>query len=170
MKSSHRYSLLTQPSGLVTCCIRWGVYLTHSAENIIPKVTGPMLSWAIIEGSVYLIAACLPMMRPIFMALTPHWLAQKLRTHTGTSVYHPKASGNRVSGQLLGRRNHPKSFSRLQDGNDVELSPTAEKGVAADAGVTKVPTADDIPLHEFRVSGSDSVFKKVEFSVTRDPA
>lgn len=130
-----------------------------------------MLSWAIIEGSMYLIAACLPMMRPIFVALTPKWLISKWDTYTGTSaVYHQKSTSNRVSGPVLRRanpRNPNRHFSRLHDGPEVMLSPAdAEKGASSDAGCTRVPTADEIPLEDM----GGGIAKKVDVTVTQAPA
>ena len=156
--------LLMSDRGLITCCIRWAVYLTHSAQTIVPTITGPMLSWAIIEAGVYLIAACLPMMRPILLAIIPRCLARRWNILTGTSAaYHPgKDSSHRVSGQVLGGRQ--KQFSRLPSDVLVNAPQSGEKGVQSEAGATRGPA---IPLQE--LSTRNGIHRKVEVTVIHSP-
>ena len=127
-----------------------------------------MLSWAIIEAGVYLIAACLPMMRPIIVAIVPRSIIHRWQTYTGTSAYHPKsASGNRGSKQLLGGRT-PKNFSRLHDGPEVRLSPDeGEKNTrSTSAGISRVPTREEIELRHI----DGEIQKTVDVTVTQSPA
>ena len=126
-----------------------------------------MLSWAIIEGSVYLIAACLPMMRPIFAAVTPSWLIARLQTAAGntSTAYHPKSNSKRASAPML-RRSNPRQFSRLRDTPDPHLHLTnVENGVASsDAAVMRVPTADRAAIPMQTLEGK-AISKKVDVTV-----
>lgn len=148
------------------------MYLTHSAQQIIPTVTGPMLSWAIVEAGVYEIAACLPMMRPVLIAITPRWLISKwTAANDSSAAYHlGKNSSKRASGQILGGR-APKNFSRLPDSAHVfsTYSPT-EKGPRSDAAASRIfPLAkDDIPLQDFP-QGDGDIHRKVDVTVTQSP-
>lgn len=129
-----------------------------------------MLSWAVAESSVYLIASCLPMMRPIFVSIAPRWLVSQLRTVTDTSAaYHPRGSSKRASVPAR-RRTNPRNFSRLHDPPEPCLSPVdAEKGVStSDAAVTRVPTAayGDIPMQTLQ---RESIAKTVDVTVEHAP-
>ena len=55
----------------MTCCVRWYIYFKYSALVITPHITAPLLNWAIVEGGTYLIAACLPVLRPVLLAIVP---------------------------------------------------------------------------------------------------
>lgn len=49
-------------AALIVSAIRLRVYTTHTAKYIAPSLTNAMVSWLVIEPSIYLIAACLPAM------------------------------------------------------------------------------------------------------------
>lgn len=162
-----------QLSGLITACIRWSVYLNYSALEIVPNVTEPMLGWAIIEACMYLIAACLPMLRPIFVKLTPSWLADKW-TRDGTSAYHPSTTGNshRRWSAPFRRSKDPSAFFRLGDreaavGGDaggLPLNPESKTRTSVAATTTSPvsPVSADIPLRQL-----DGIHKQVDVTVTQ---
>ncbi|KAL9052264.1 MAG: hypothetical protein Q9162_005521 [Coniocarpon cinnabarinum] len=159
--------------GVIACGIRWGVYLTHTAELIIPVQTGPMLSWAVIEPGFYLIAACLPLMRPIVLAIIPKRLHRRWNTYpAATDAYYEKQkSSQRASGNLFGARGRrPKSWSRLQESGDASsvYSPAATEKVAlTEASATHSPVEEGIALKDLPGRGIE---RQVDVTVTRSPA
>ncbi|KAH9216680.1 hypothetical protein DL95DRAFT_362975 [Leptodontidium sp. 2 PMI_412] len=80
---------LTASIGLVASIIRFTVFFRTDAFTDSTWSSVPLVSWSIVESSMYLIAACLPLLRPIFTKHSPAWL--KNISASFTSRYKPRS-------------------------------------------------------------------------------
>lgn len=112
-------------SALIASAIRLTVYDTHTATVIAPSYTNIMIMWLVIEPSIYLIAACLPAMHHVIVAVIPSsirkWMSSKMA---------------RLGSTVLGRSNKGGVTlnSECRDGsrgtNDDEIRLNLELGTA----------------------------------------
>lgn len=151
--------LMTGGIGLITGCIRWAVYLSYSAQYIVPSITEPLLGWAIIEAGMYEIAACLPMLRPIFVWLTPSWLSSRWTRDGGSSAYHRNITAPGANRYSAPWRNSKResAFWRLEEQSQTSpISPTYTE-----------PKAPLSPRENIPLGHVDGIHKTVDVSVTQ---
>jgi hypothetical protein len=58
--------------------IRFTVFFKTDAFTDMTWESVPLVGWSVVEGGMYLIAACLPLLRPVFAKHTPEWLKRKV--------------------------------------------------------------------------------------------
>ena len=120
--SVRRANMLTSHSGLIACCIRWRVYFKFHPLPIIPRTSEPLILWAVIECSMYQIAACLPLLKPLAVAVMPTSLLETWRSWTGWTGRpvdgHIVHNAPRSSTRVLGSQSS-KSFQRMKDEEDI---------------------------------------------------
>ncbi|KAH7317548.1 integral membrane protein [Rhexocercosporidium sp. MPI-PUGE-AT-0058] len=69
---------LTASFGLVASVIRFTVFFKTDAFTDRTWESVPLVGWSVVEAGMYLIAACLPLLRPILTKHAPKWLKNKI--------------------------------------------------------------------------------------------
>ena len=79
-------------SGLVSSIVRFTIFFNKELFNDGPREFDKLIMWTLIEPGVYLIAACLANLRPVWHFLNEKWISSWLprpKTKSSTSTYVP---------------------------------------------------------------------------------
>ena len=144
---------LTAPSGLISSCVRLAVF-TRNYVDIDPTWRSVTLgTWTDIESSVYLIAACLPSLRPLVRAIAhPKILKNNHRskdTHFTLDEHTRSKSSARISFSGANR------FWRLS-GEHREIS-EAERGQHSVRAVSRADATHDDSVELAQVTGNGQI-------------
>ncbi|KAL9050404.1 MAG: hypothetical protein Q9162_006652 [Coniocarpon cinnabarinum] len=153
------YSLcfLTSVIALIASIVRQYELMTNDNEQLYPHASNLIISWLVLEPSLYLVTACMPGMVPLLAVCLP---ASIRNQHTAPQIRHTRSLSRRPGGVEAG----DTGFTRLVD-DPHTTSGRAEmvKGLHVRDGSESVPM-DDLR----RMAEGGGVLVTTEVSVTQE--
>lgn len=149
-------------TALIASCIRLYVYETHTVTIIAPQVTNVLVAWLVVEPGIYLIAACLPAMHHLFVAMIPDSV-QDATERKLAAFRHPLSPGRRGPSPNDNRAGaHPLygQFTKLSDGHNAG-APIGDRHQASTA------KGDDYEMESGRVP-ANAIMVTTEVIITQE--
>ncbi|TEY28882.1 hypothetical protein BOTCAL_0994g00010 [Botryotinia calthae] len=136
MKFGLTLTFMTGSIGLATSILRFDSFFKGSALSDGTWSSVDLMTWTLVEPDVYLIAACLPTYRPLFVDFLTKTNLLKKSAPTGSSSERKRPSQSLASRNMENNKKSSVGFKELRESNE-----------SIDAGdIANLETADHIRL------------------------
>ncbi|TDZ28387.1 Satratoxin biosynthesis SC1 cluster protein 4 [Colletotrichum spinosum] len=164
--------------GIVASIIRAVTFFGTAAFTDRTWASVALVGWSIIETGTYIIAACLPHLKPMISHYTPPWLKSAVRrTISQASNSASKASGSKDSRQKRGDDQVELTARSKREMMDAESATTGDEERGGYEGVVRSPTrsvevrrSDDVVGGEWARQGHIRVTTEVKLERVKTSA